>query len=149
VEGGNTLLVLTVEHEAVLELGGDLLSALELVGEAVLGEKTTSTEKTDAVGGGVVGETNGEAVAWELMSVRSGVADISLDLGRDHLADDVLVGEADDETVLWCSELVLVLGDKALASVVVGFTLTTTLVLDLEALAVGFVLHHFDETHLC
>ena len=59
VEGGWALLVLTV-NEAVLELGGDLLSALELLVEAVLLEKTTSAEKTDAVGGGVVGETNAE-----------------------------------------------------------------------------------------
>ena len=87
-----------------------------------------------------------KAVARELMGVGSGVADVTLDLGGDYLADDVLVGEADDETVLWCSKFVLVLGDKALTSIVVGLTLTTTLVLDLEALEVGFVFHHFDET---
>lgn len=81
------------------------------------------------------------------MGVRGSVADITLNLGGDHLADDVLVGETHNEAVLGGSELVLVLADKTLARVVVGLTLTTTLVLHLETLVVSFVLDNLDETH--
>merc|ERR1711918_48077 len=138
VEGGWAILVLT-NHEAVLEL----------ISEAVLRQKAAGAQKTDAVGGGVVGETNRAAVAWELVSVGGSVADVALDLGGDHLADDVLVREANDEAVLGSAELILVLGDKTLAGVVVGLAFTATLVLHLEALEVCLVLHHFDEPHGC
>lgn len=49
------------------------------------------------------------------------------------MADDILIGEADNEAVFRSVVFVLGLGDEALASVVVGFTCSTTLVLGLEA----------------
>lgn len=49
------------------------------------------------------------------------------------MADDVTIGEADDETVLGSIILVLGLGDEAFAGVVVGFALSTTLVFGLVA----------------
>lgn len=58
------------------------------------------------------------------MSVGRGEDDITLDLGVDDLGDDVLVGEADDETVLGAVVLVLGLGDEALSGVVVGLALS-------------------------
>lgn len=52
-----------------------------------------------------------------------------------YIPDDVPVGEADDQAVLGSIVLVLGLGDEALAGVVVGLSLSSTLVLGLEATA--------------
>jgi hypothetical protein len=46
-------------------------------------------------------------------------------------SDDVPVGEADDQTVLGGTVLVLGLGDQPLAGIVVGLALSAALVLDL------------------
>ena len=86
--------------------------------------------------------------------------------GKTHLADDVLVGEADHEPVLGRVVLVLRLGYKPLARVVVGLTLcerevgsaqvhalgargrtTTTAVLHLVSAEVGIILDDLDERH--
>lgn len=48
-----------------------------------------------------------------------------------YLADYVLVGNANDKTVLGRSVLVLGLNDETLTSVVVGLTFATTTVLNL------------------
>ena len=58
---------------------------------------------------------------------------IARDLGGDNLHDNIAVGEADDETVFGRIVLVLGLGDEALASIVVGLSDTTALVLGLVA----------------
>lgn len=50
---------------------------------------------------------------------------------RAHLADYVLVGNANDKTVLGRGVLVLGLNDETLTSVVVGLTFATTTVLNL------------------
>jgi hypothetical protein len=67
--------------------------------------------------------------------VRVGGAEdlVSGDLGGDDLHHDVAVGEANHEAVLGRIVLVLGLGDEALASVVIGLSGTTALVLSLEA----------------
>lgn len=53
---------------------------------------------------------------------------------RGHdLANDITIGEADDEAIFGGIVFVLGLGNETLAGVVVGFTLTTTLVLGLVA----------------
>jgi len=49
------------------------------------------------------------------------------------LHDNITVGEANDETVLGRIVLVLGLGDEALASIVIGLSNTTALVLGLVA----------------
>jgi hypothetical protein len=67
---------------------------------------------------------------------------------KTNLADDVLVGDANDKTVLGGSVLVLGLNDETLASVVVGLTFATTTVLDLVTGEVGVVLYGLDERHL-
>lgn len=64
-----------------------------------------------------------------------------------NLSDDVLVGEADDETVLGGVVLVLVLDRETLARVVVGLALAPPLELGLVALEVGAVLDNFNKTH--
>ena len=58
------------------------------------------------------------AVPGELLGRRCAKDKVALDAGVDDLYDDLLVCEADDETVLWCIVLVLCLGDEAFASVV-------------------------------
>ena len=61
---------------------------------------------------------------------------ITRDLRGYYLADDIFVGEADDETVLRSVVFVLGLGDKTLAGVVVGLSYSTTLILGLIAATV-------------
>merc|ERR1740133_510280 len=116
--------------------------------ETILVEQTAGTQEAGAVGSGVVGETGWEAVTLEFVCVGCGVADVSSTLGGHNLTGDVLVGETDDEPVLWGVVLVLVLGDKALASVVIGLTLAATAVLDLEPLEICFVFDELDERHV-
>merc|ERR1711881_792994 len=145
--GGVGAILVVAMHIGVLVLRSHLSGTLEVAIEVVLLEETTGAEKAHAVRSRVVGEANLEPVFGELMSIRGAVSDVTLDLGGDHLADDVLVGETHDEAVLGGSELVLVLANKTLARVVVGLTLTAALVLDLETLVVSFVLHNLDETH--
>ena len=53
---------------------------------------------------------------------------ISSDFGRDDLADDIFVCEADDKAVFRGIVLVFGLCDKPFAGVVVGFALATALV---------------------
>lgn len=55
------------------------------------------------------------------------------DLGGDDLADNVLVGEANNEAIFGSVVLVLRLSDETLAGVIVGLSCTTTLVLGLVA----------------
>lgn len=76
-----------------------------------------------------------DTVPLELMAVCCAEDLVASDLGGDDLADDILIGEADDETVFRSIVLVLGLGNEALAGVVVGLTSPTTLVLGLEAAA--------------
>ena len=58
---------------------------------------------------------------------------ITTDFGGDDLADDVFVGEADDETVFGSIVFVLGLGDETFTGVVVSLPLAATLVLGLIA----------------
>lgn len=74
------------------------------------------------------------------MSISRGQQDIPLDFGVNNLADDILVGDADDETVLGGVVLVLLLNDETLASIVISLAFAASAVLDLEALEVGLVL---------
>jgi hypothetical protein len=58
---------------------------------------------------------------WTAPNVLCGHEDlVTANLGVDDLADDVLVGEADDEAVLGRVVLVLRLGDQPLTGIVIG-----------------------------
>ena len=70
---------------------------------------------------------------------------VARDLGGDDLADDILVGEADNETVLGSVVFVLGLSDETLAGVVVGLPCSTTLVLGLETTVLLSVASYFRE----
>lgn len=115
------------------ELAIGLLDTSEGLLDTELVEGTAGDEKTNAVSRGPVGKTVLDAVGLELVGVGRDEDLVTSDLGRDDLADDVAVGEADDQAVLGGVVLVLGLGDEALASVVVGLSRTSSAVLDLEA----------------
>ena len=123
------------------ELTVSLLYTNEVLVKLELLEDTAGKEKTGGVGGGPVGKTVGDAVSLELVGtglllveclqkrsrrdVLSSHEDlVTANLGVDDLADDVLVGETDDEAVLGRIVLVLGLGDQPLAGVVVGCRLS-------------------------
>lgn len=75
------------------------------------------------------------AVTLELMAVGCAEDLVSSDLRGDDLANDIFVGEANDEAVFGSIIFVLGLGDETLAGVVIGFTCTATLVFGLIAAA--------------
>lgn len=133
--------VLNVEELSV-DFGLSLKIDLEL------GVDATGEEESGGVGSGVSLKSNLDSVVLELMGVGGGKATIFVELGGEHLDNDVTVGESDDHTVLAGTILVLVLDDHLLTGIVVGLALTTTLILDLEPLEVGAVLNYLDETHL-
>lgn len=126
---------------AIVGLGGlgegeltiGLLDTGEVLVEAELLEGAAGDEETGGVGSGPVGQTVLDTVGLELVRVGRDEDLVARDLRGDDLADDVLVGEADDEAVLGRIVLVLGLGDEALAGVVVGLALLAALVLGLVA----------------
>ena len=61
------------------------------------------------------------------------------------MANDVSIGEADNESVLGGVVLVLVLSHQTRAGVIISFSLPATAVLDLIPLVVSAVLLNFDE----
>jgi hypothetical protein len=86
-----------------------------------------------------------KTVSLQLVGVGGAEDLVARDLGGNDLEDDVAVGEADNETVLWRIVLVLGLGDEALASIVIGLSGTATLVLSLIATVVRGVLDQLGE----
>ena len=74
-----------------------------------------------------------DAVALQLMPVGCAENFVAGDFGGDDLANNVLIGEANDQAIFGSIVFVLGLGDETLTSVVIGFSCTTTLVLCLEA----------------
>ena len=115
------------------ELSVSLGDTLELLVHAELLENTAGDQETSAVSGGPVGKTVLKTVSLQLVGVGRGEDLVAGDLRGDDLHDDIAVGETDDEAVLWSIVLVLGLGDEALASIVVGLSGTTALVLSLIA----------------
>jgi hypothetical protein len=116
-----------------LVLSISLRNTLEILIQAELLENATGNEKASAVCGSPVGKTVFDTVGLELVGVCSSEDLVAGDLGGYDLDDDIAVGEADDETILGRIVLVLGLGDETLASVVIGLSNTTALVLGLVA----------------
>jgi len=130
---GAALLTVDLSGLGQGELAISLLDTSEGVLDAELVDGTAGDEKTGSVGGGPVGKTVLDTVGLELVGVGSDEDLVTSDLGGDDLADDVAVGEANDQAVLGGVVLVLGLGDQALAGVVVGLSRSSTAVLDLVA----------------
>jgi hypothetical protein len=80
-----------------------------------------------------------DAVSLELVAVGCAKDFVASYLGGDDLANDIFVGEANDEAVFGSVVFVLGLSDKTLARIVIGFTCTATLVLGLVAAAIALV----------
>jgi len=123
----------------VLRGFGELVLAISLfntsksISQIQFGESPTSNQEADAICGRPIGETMLDAVFLQLVTVSRAEDLVTGDLGGNDLTDDILIGEANDEAVFGGIVFVLGLGDETLASVVVGFTCTTTLVLGLKA----------------
>ena len=131
------------------ELSISLLDTLEILIHTELLEDTAGDQETSAVSGGPVGETMLKTVSLQLVGVGGAEDLVARDLGGNDLEDDVAVGEADNETVLWRIVLVLGLGDEALASIVIGLSGTATLVLSLIATTRGQQCVWFPEAGIC
>lgn len=80
----------------------------------------TSEEEASGVGSGVVGEAVSDTVSPEFVRVGGGEADIVGHVSGEDLASDVLVGEADNKTVLGGLVFVFVLDDQTTTGIVVG-----------------------------
>lgn len=117
--------------QGVLAIG--LLDTSEALVKTKLLEDTAGDQETGSVGSGPVGKTVLDAVGLQLMGVGGSEDLVAGDLRGDDLADDVAVGEADDQSVLGRAVLVLGLGDQTLTGVVVGLAGSSALVLGLEA----------------
>lgn len=89
-----------------------------------------------------------DTIARELLRGRSSEDEVTLQAGVHNLADNLLIREAHNKTVLRRVVLVLRLGDEPLACIVVGLAFSPTAVLDLETreVRVRFLLLH--ERHL-
>jgi hypothetical protein len=63
-------------------------------------KETTGTQETSTVGGGVVLETDRKSVAGQFVGAGRGQNTITVNEGVDDLANDLTVGETEDEAVL-------------------------------------------------
>jgi len=151
---GSLILVYLVDVVGLLadlganDLAIDLGVALVNIIEANLLKETTGTKETSAVGGTVVLKTDLEAVTGKLLGVSLAKDAITVDEGVGDLADDLGVGETNDQTVLGALVLVLGLSAKALALTVVSPSLAATAELDLVTAEVCLGFLHPDERHL-
>ena len=74
-----------------------------------------------------------DSIVLEFVSVGGAEDLIACDLRGYNLANNIFVGEADNETIFGSVVFVLGLSDETLAGVVVGLSCSTTLVLGLVA----------------
>lgn len=118
-EGAGLVFLFLLEELVSVHFGGTQVDAIELE----LLQQTASQQETGAVGGGVVGQTNLDTEARQFVSIRSADNLVAFDLGVSNLADDVLIGKADNQTVLWGVVLVLVLHNQASPGIVVSAAL--------------------------
>mmetsp|Transcript_100517 Transcript_100517/g.216881 ORF Transcript_100517/g.216881 Transcript_100517/m.216881 type:complete len:333 (+) Transcript_100517:62-1060(+) len=142
VEGASSLLVLASGN-----IASNLLNTRVHLIHTKLLQQAAGQEKAGAVGSRVVLVTSGKAVLGKLLGVSRAQDNVSTDLGRDDLAQHILVAESDAESVLRGLVLVLVLGDEFVALTVVSLALSPSAELGLEALEVLLVLNHLNERH--
>jgi len=128
------------------DLAVDLGVALVDVVEADLLEEAAGDEEACGVGGAVVLQADLEAVAGELLGVGLAQNAVAVDERVGDLADDLGVGEADDQAVLGALVLVLGLGNEALALTVVRAALAAAAELDLVPAEVRLGLLEFYES---
>lgn len=112
-------------------------------------EQSAGKEEASGVSSSVVGETTVDSELLELEGVGGGDGHVTLEGGVDDRGDDALVGHADDHAVLLAVVLVLVVDGESLASLVVGFALSSASELGLIPLRVCFVLEILNVAHPC
>jgi len=147
------LLVVDFSNEVLLlvVLSGDDVSidfSVSFVGliKSNLLQQSSGAQKTSGISSGVVLKSDFKSVSAEFG--RGGLAhnSITIDHGVSDLADNELVGESDDESVLRGLVLGLVLSAQSLSLSVVGLSLASSAVLGLESGEVGLVLKDLDES---
>jgi len=114
--------------------------------ELHFGEKSSSEEKTGAVVGGVVGETDFDTEFGEFVSVSGADDNITAHSWVSNLTDNISVGGSNDQSVFWGVEFVLVLGAETFSGLVIGFTDLSPLEFWLEPFEVSLVLLDFDQS---
>ena len=110
-----------------------------------ISQDAASTEKTSAIGGSIIGKANLNTIVGKLVSIGRSNDKVSLNLGVYNLADNISIGETNNQTILGGIVLVLVLNDQAFASIVISLALTASAILDLEAFEISLVFNSLDE----
>jgi len=141
-----------LERSGTIIIGFDVVVftinlGLSFVIKAKLGVDTTGKEETSAISSGIVGQTDLDTISGKLMGVGASEDNIVVHIGLDDLADDILAGDADDETVLGGLVLVLILGNQTLTGIVVSLAFASTTELDLVTLVISSVFYYFNESH--
>lgn len=124
-----------------IDLGVSLVDLIE----SKLLKETTGAKKTGAISSGVVFQTNGKSVTSELGGLSLAENAISIDQGVRDLADNLGVGETNDESVLGRLVLVLGLSTQSLTLTVVSLSFASASELDLVPREVGLGLSFLNE----
>lgn len=96
LEGLGSLLILRRLHVVLLSVN----LSLAVVLERELCVDAASQQQTGGIGSGVVGQTQLDSIAGQLVRVSGGQHHIVRQIRSDDLGDDVAVGDANDQTVL-------------------------------------------------
>lgn len=86
-------------------------------------KKHHSRKRTDTVSSRPVGQTIGDTIAWQFVSISSSQDVITVDFRVNDLGDDVLVGETDNHTIFRRVVLVFGLNYETFTCIVVGLSL--------------------------
>jgi hypothetical protein len=135
------LLVVFGGDDASVNFGVSLIDIIQ----ADLLQKSTSTEETSAIGSGVVLQTDLKSITGQLSGLGLTEDAVSIDQGVRDLANNLRVGETNNEAVLWRLVLVFVLRAKTLTLTVISLSLATTTEFDLVPRVVRLGLLSFDE----
>lgn len=129
-------------------LAGDIGTASVQSVQTKFLQDAAGNQQSRAVSSSVVGQTDLDAIAWQLVGVSGAHNTITLNAGVSDLAGDVTVAQTDNQTILRGVVLVLVLEDQTLTGIVVGLALTTPAEPDLVTLEVLLILNNLHETLL-
>merc|ERR1719270_3007683 len=142
-EGSGAISIVFNHVMLTIDLGITLVSRVQIH----LLQDPSCQEKTSTVGCSIVGQTNFDSIVGQFMAVSSSHNSISLEASISDLTSDVFVGTSHNHTILGCIVLVLVLDDKALTGIIVGFAFTSPPKLHLVTLEISFTFDHFDKRH--
>lgn len=123
LERSASLTILTLSSLGDLVLSISLLNSGEVFIEVKFLESSAGKQETGGVGGRPVGQTVGDTISLELVSICSNKDFVAGEFSSHELRNDVAVGEADDQAVLGGVVLVLGLRDQSLSCIVVGLVI--------------------------